>query len=134
LMRDRLLIYAGLVVFLGLITSPISYNLMARRTAKGPDIRLPAQEKRCVAPVEYMKTSHMKLLLEWRDDVVRRNVRTYAASDGKAYAMSLTGTCLEKCHTDKAEFCDRCHSYAGVQGPYCFDCHVDPKEVKRSGL
>ena len=27
--------------------------------------------------------------------------------------MSLTGTCL-RCHANKAEFCDRCHAYAGV--------------------
>ena len=27
--------------------------------------------------------------------------------------MSLSNTCLD-CHSNKAEFCDRCHNYASV--------------------
>jgi hypothetical protein len=43
--------------------------------------------------------------------------------------MSLSNTCLD-CHSNKAEFCDRCHNYASVS-PYCWDCHIDnPKENK----
>ncbi len=133
-MHDRGLIYGGVLVFLGLMTSPFSYNLVRGTTAKGPDLKLPAQEKRCVEPVDTMKASHMQLLLSWRDDVVRRSERTFTATDGKTYKMSLTGTCLMGCHTSKAEFCDRCHTYAGVEGPYCMDCHIDPAQTKRSGL
>jgi len=129
-MRDRGLIYAGLFMYIGLITFPVTYNLMKGKTSKGPDVRLPAGQVTCVAPVDYMKSSHMKLLYAWRDDVVRRNVRTYASFDGKSYAVSLNGTCLEKCHTNKAEFCDCCHNYLGVQGPYCMDCHLDPTTVR----
>ncbi len=132
-MNDKGIIYAGLLVFVGLITLPFSYNLITGKTSKGPDIKLPAQEKRCVAPLEYMKSSHMKLLVQWRDDLVRRNQRSFVAFDGRTYAVSLTGTCLTGCHASKADFCDRCHNYAGVQGPYCMDCHVDPGQVKRSG-
>jgi hypothetical protein len=73
----------------------------------------------------------MDLLMTWRDDVVRRNVRTWTAPNGKAYTASLSGTCL-RCHANKAEFCDRCHTYAGVT-PYCWDCHVDPASLKGSG-
>jgi len=40
------------------------------------------------------------------------------------FDMSLSNTCLS-CHTNKAEFCDKCHGYASVD-PYCWDCHVDP--------
>ena len=133
-MRDRGLIYVGLFVFLGLITFPFTYDLVAGKTSRGPELTLPVQEKQCVAPVDYMKSSHMKLLLNWRDDVVRNNVRTFTAFDGRAYAMSLSGTCLKQCHTNKAEFCDRCHNYAGVQEPYCMDCHIDPRLAKRSGI
>ncbi len=43
----------------------------------------------------------------------------------------LTGTCLTGCHTNKADFCDRCHNYAGVS-VYCWECHVDPKLARRS--
>lgn len=126
-MRDKGLILTGLVVFLGVITFPVWYNIAGGRTSAPPDLKLPAEAKECVAPVSYMKTSHMALLMTWRDEVVRNNVRTFRADNGKTYTISLTGTCLEQCHTSKAEFCDRCHNYNGVQTPYCWDCHVDPE-------
>ena len=37
-------------------------------------------------------------------------------------------TCLE-CHSNKAEFCDACHNYLAVS-PFCWDCHVESKEVQ----
>jgi hypothetical protein len=131
-MRDHVLIYGGLVVFLGLITFPIYYNVAAGTTSEPPQLQLPTAEKQCVAPIEYMKESHMKLLFQWRDDRVRRNIRTYISQDGKPYTISLTGTCLSNCHTSKADFCDRCHTYVGIQAPNCMDCHVDPKLTQRS--
>jgi hypothetical protein len=131
-MRDRGLIIAALLVFLGMITFPIWYDLAAGKPSKGPDLKLPAKEKECVAPIPYMKTSHMKLLNEWRDQAVRNNIRTYTAYNGRTYAISLTGTCLQQCHIEKAEFCDRCHVYNGIRSPYCWDCHVDPRLVRQA--
>jgi hypothetical protein len=128
-MRDRGLIVAGLLVFLGLITFPVWYDLAAGKTPKEPQLKLPAHEDKCVAPIAYMKTSHMQLLNEWRDQVVRKNIRTYTAYDGTVYSISLTATCLQRCHTDKAGFCDRCHTFNGVRSPSCWDCHVDPALV-----
>ena len=124
-MRDRGLILAGLAVFLGVITFPAWYDLAKGQGAAPPQLKLPEGEKECVAPVAYMKTSHMKLLKDWRDQAVRRNIRSHTYN-GRVFSINLTGTCLEQCHTDKAAFCDRCHAYSGVQGPYCWDCHVDP--------
>jgi len=132
-MRDQGLIYGGLAIFLGFITFPVSYNLVAGKTSKGPELKLPVAEKQCVAPVDYMKGSHMKLLMDWRENLVRKNIRTYTAFDGRSYTISLNGTCLGKCHSSKADFCDRCHSYVGIQTPYCMDCHIDPKLIQRSG-
>ncbi len=129
-MRDRGLIFTGLVLFLGLITFPVWYNLASGTSSKPPELKLPTTEKQCVAPTETMRMSHMEMLITWRDQVVRQNDRTYVAADGKRYDMSLTNTCL-KCHDNKAEFCDKCHDYAGVK-PYCWDCHIDPKLVQRS--
>jgi hypothetical protein len=117
-----------LAVFLGLFTFPFWRNLSAKSRATGPDLVFPAQQKDCVMPVAYMRTEHMKLLLQWRNDVVRDNVWSFHAYDGKTYNMSLTETCLH-CH-EKATFCDRCHTYAGVGTPYCWNCHVDPAQVK----
>lgn len=126
-MRDREIIIGGLILFLGLITFPVWYNAAAGTTSKGPEPKLPAEEKNCVAPVAYMRISHMELLTTWRDEVVRQHNRKFVAFDGKTHTMSLTQTCM-KCHTSKADFCDRCHNYAGVK-PYCWDCHIDPKLV-----
>jgi len=124
-MRDRGLIMGGLAVFLGLITFPVWYNIAAGTSSKAPELKRPEQEKNCVAPVAYMRTSHMELLTSWRDRVVRQNIRAFTAFDGKTYTMGLTQTCM-KCHASKADFCDRCHEYAGVT-PHCWDCHIDPK-------
>jgi len=127
-MRDRALILGGLALFLAVVTSPVWLNLAGATSSKGPEPKLPPREKRCVADVEYMRSSHMDLLVSWRETVVRRAGRTYVAADGTKYQMSLTQTCLE-CHGARKEFCDRCHDYAGVR-PYCWDCHVDPKETR----
>jgi len=131
-MRDRPAIFAGLIVFVGLFTFPLWYGHAAKTSAAAPDIKLPAQEKQCVAPLNYMRDSHMQLLVDWREQVVRENQRQFTAYNGKVYDKSLTRTCLEQCHTNKAEFCDRCHSYAGVSGPYCWDCHVEKQLTARS--
>jgi hypothetical protein len=133
-MRDRIVIYAGLFLFMVLITFPFTWNLFSGVKSKSPDFKLPENEKQCVAPAAYMKSSHMQLLLDWRENKVRRNVRIYTTFDGRQIPVSLSGACMDQCHKNKDEFCDRCHSYAGVQGPYCMDCHVDPAKTQRSGL
>ena len=73
----------------------------------------------------------MKLLVDWRESAVRDARLTYTAYNGKSYRVNLSGTCLGQCHTNKGEFCDRCHSYAAVSGPYCWDCHVEPAPAAR---
>ncbi len=47
---------------------------------------------------------------------------------GKVYYKSLQVTCMD-CHSNKSKFCDECHNYLGVT-PYCWDCHIAPKENK----
>jgi hypothetical protein len=34
-----------------------------------------------------------------------------------------------KCHEERAQFCDKCHTYMG-ENPFCWDCHLDKKGVK----
>jgi hypothetical protein len=129
-MRDRSLILAGLLLFLGLITFPIWYNLASGTSSNEPALKLPADEKQCVASKETMRDTHMEILMTWRDEVVRQDKRTMRTADGRTFEMSLTRTCL-KCHDNKEEFCDKCHLYAGVT-PYCWDCHIDPKLARRA--
>jgi hypothetical protein len=129
-MRDRGLIYSGLVLFLALATFPAWHNLSAGVTAKGPQLRLPAGKKQCVAATEFMRTSHMNMILGWREEVVRTGTRDFTDAGGSHYKMSLTPTCLEQCHGSKADFCDRCHDYAAVSPP-CWNCHEDAPAALR---
>ncbi len=129
-MRDRILISIGLLLFLVLFSYPAWHAVIAGTTTAGPDIKLPQQEKTCVAPRETMRAAHQKLLIQWREDAVRNGNLTYTAYNGKKYRVGLSTNCLQ-CHDNKAQFCDRCHTYAGVSGPYCWDCHIDPTTARR---
>lgn len=113
----------------------------------------------CVAPKAYIKAWHMQLLDAWRQEVVRDDQRYFNTNEnlwwdyslspklledwrrfvsnsdvqapgkaGKTYYKSLQQTCMN-CHSNKTEFCDQCHNYMGVN-PYCWDCHIAPKENK----
>ncbi|MDA8217759.1 MAG: sulfate reduction electron transfer complex DsrMKJOP subunit DsrJ [Dehalococcoidales bacterium] len=122
-MYDGSKIIPGLIIFVGLITSPFWYNA-ATGMAAAPQLAAPTTATQCVEPADWMRANHFNLLYQWREDVVRNDNRVYTASDGKTYDESLTNTCLS-CHTDKAAFCDSCHTYADVS-PNCWDCHVVP--------
>ncbi|OGL46680.1 MAG: hypothetical protein A2161_21860 [Candidatus Schekmanbacteria bacterium RBG_13_48_7] len=128
-MYDKGKIGAGIIIFLCLITIPIWYNVLAGSWSRIPDPKIVTIEKECIESTEYMKSEHMALIYSWRDRVVRDGERIYRASNGKTYDMSLTGTCL-KCHSNKSEFCDVCHNYAGVT-PYCWDCHIDTEKLRK---
>ena len=129
---NRGIILAGIVIFLIAASFPFWYG--KGRAVPPPDLKLdtPAierlQEKLCMEPAPFMRANHMRLLNDWRDSVVREGKRTYTAADGKIYEISLTGTCL-KCHSNKDQFCDRCHDYAGAK-PACWNCHIIPGEVR----
>ncbi len=123
-------VFIGIIIFLSVATSPFFYN-MGKATAK-PDPKLDTPEiqkmekKQCVEPKEFMRREHMKLLNEWRDSVVREGNMIYIGVGGEVYSMSLQSTCM-KCHSNKKKFCDECHRYVAVK-PYCWDCHIAPKE------
>ncbi len=127
-MNEKKIIIAGLVILIAAVTFPFWYNLGKAAPAPEPVLTEKAKAaKECVRSKEYMTREHMQLLDQWRDSVVRRAKRVYVSDNGHEYDMSLSNTCLD-CHSNKAEFCDRCHNYASVQ-PYCWDCHIDnPKE------
>ena len=130
-MYNKGMVMTGLIIFLALITFPFWYNL--GKAAPAPERILTAEAKaakECILAAVLMRTEHMQMLNDWRSIVVRDGMRLYVASNGKQFNMSLSNTCLE-CHSNKTEFCDRCHNYAAV-APYCWDCHIDnPKETKQ---
>lgn len=125
-------ILTGLVIFLGLVTFPFWYGLGSAAPSSEPRLDTPAiaqlPEKQCVEDTAVMRSSHMKLLEEWRTEVVREGKSFYLAENGKKYQMSLQNTCM-KCHSSKAQFCDQCHNYVRAQAD-CWTCHVAPREAR----
>ncbi|MEJ2221865.1 MAG: sulfate reduction electron transfer complex DsrMKJOP subunit DsrJ [Desulfobacterales bacterium] len=127
-MNSKVLIVTGVVIFLLIVLFPFWY--MRGKASPPPEVELTPMAKaaqKCVRSTEYMRAEHMQLLDVWRDSVVRESKRIYVNPEGKEFNMSLSNTCLD-CHSNKAEFCDRCHNYASVS-PYCWSCHIEnPKE------
>jgi hypothetical protein len=120
-MHDAGKILSGLVVFLAIATLPLWYHAVRDARAEPPEVALPAGETECVAPTEYMRELHMDLLNEWRDDSVRGGDPIHIGIGGKHFQKSFSGTCMN-CHSNREQFCDRCHQYVGVD-PYCWSCH-----------
>ena len=127
------LIILGLGIFVVGVTFPVWYGTIKSTPAPVLSLDTPVinsmQNKKCVEDTAFMRGNHMKMLDVWRDEVVRKGQREYTAKDGRKYEKSLTGTCIQ-CHSNKEQFCDRCHNYVGAK-PTCFSCHVVPGEVKK---
>ncbi len=127
-MYDGGKIITGLVIGLALLLFPFYYT--AGKASKAPERELTAAAKeagKCIEATDFMVTGHMKMLDQWRDEVVRDEDRYYTSkSTGEVYYKSLQVTCME-CHSNKSKFCDSCHDYAGVD-PFCWECHIEPKE------
>ncbi|MBS3910010.1 MAG: sulfate reduction electron transfer complex DsrMKJOP subunit DsrJ [Actinobacteria bacterium] len=125
-------IILGIVIFLALATYPFFGDIGKATVTPEPNLDTPEirklEEKKCVESAEFMKAEHMSLLNKWRDMSVRDETTVYVASDGDRHTVSLQNTCM-RCHSNKKEFCDKCHEYTGVK-PYCWDCHLAPKEGK----
>lgn len=124
-MYDGGKIIAGVVIFVGLLTFPIWWNHGGKETLPNPE--KPKGVTECVKDAEYMRSTHMKLLNDWRDEVVREGERADIIIQGHTYEKSLQNGCM-KCHTSKKKFCDECHNFTAVK-PYCWDCHIQPEET-----
>ena len=131
-MYNAKFVIPGIIVFAGLFTAPFWINMLSS-SHEEVKVVLPTEpvtffgeaRTNCVEPREWMAANHMELLIEWRDQALRENKRIYVASDGKKWETSLQNTCMA-CHSNKAEFCDKCHDANSVN-PYCWDCHVIPQ-------
>ena len=124
-MYDGKYIIPGLIIFVALMTFPIWKNM--GNAGPVPKLEKPKGVTRCVDSVQVMRTSHMKILDDWRDEVLRDADRTPIVVEGVQYDKSLMNACM-KCHAEKKKFCDECHTYTSVK-PYCWDCHFVPKET-----
>lgn len=128
-MFDRGKVITGIILFIVILFIPFWYNAVTGKAGYVPELKPGTDAKECIEKSSYMRERHTEFLGNWKETVVRNGKRTYRASDGKIYVMSLTGTCMG-CHTNKEQFCDRCHNYTSVR-PYCWDCHNIPKVAKK---
>jgi hypothetical protein len=130
-------ILIGLLVFVAVATFPFYYNIGKVNAKPEPKLdtpvilQMPESERKCVESKAFMRTEHMQLINNWRDSVVREGYRQYVSeTTGKHFNMSLQNECM-RCHSNKKKFCDECHNYMAVK-PYCWDCHIAPKEDEKS--
>lgn len=130
-MRDRLIVGVVAAIAALVVAWPAWSRVAGWNRPEPPAIERPAGGARCIEPVAFMRASHMTLLADWRERAVRQGVRTYRATDGREFDISLSRTCLQ-CHQDKTKFCDRCHDYAAVS-PGCWDCHLAPAPAPATG-
>lgn len=134
---DLKYILLGLVIFFGLVISPILPNLGKIVAAPSPKLDTPAilklakKERQCVMPTPYMRANHMQMLIDWREGVVRNGNREFINPEGKKFTVSLSNTCME-CHSNKTKFCDQCHNYVAVT-PNCWGCHLDKEQKVAQG-
>ena len=126
-------IFPALMVFFVFVTFP--FLTSGGKAPKGPDLKLDTptiaklKEKSCIESKAWMRRNHMRLLGSWRREKVREGKAFYTNSRGRSYRIDLTLGCLN-CHSNKKDFCDRCHTYSSVS-IRCFACHVEPKEVRK---
>ena len=131
-MYNKKIVLIGILAFIGMFTAPFWLNIFTPKyesltltTPKEPVMIMGEKRLQCIESKEWMAANHMELLITWRDQALRENKRIYVATDGKKWETSLQNTCMA-CHTNKAEFCDKCHNANSVS-PYCWDCHVEPQ-------
>jgi len=124
-MYDKNKILIGLAVFVVFMTYPF-WNNIGSAAYQRPVLEKPKFAKECVEGVEFMRTEHMSMLNQWRDEVVRGGDHEYhSKATHQVFQKSLSKTCMT-CHENKDQFCDKCHATVSVN-PYCWDCHIDPK-------
>jgi hypothetical protein len=124
-MYDSSKVIAGLIIFLVLATSPFWLNFGS--TTAAPELEYPEGIEQCVEDTDWMRANHMQLLKEWNSAIPNHGPeRLMELAQDDNWNGDLTLSCLT-CHTKKENFCDRCHSYAGVDlDRYCWQCHTNP--------
>jgi hypothetical protein len=125
-MHDAGKVLSGLVAFLAIVSSPVWYQALKGEAVGPPELKIESESPVCVAATAYMRSLHMDLLNDWRDEAVRDGDRVYVSLEGVEYDKSIGTTCLGSCHAKREEFCDRCHEYVGAE-VYCWDCHAAQK-------
>lgn len=118
----------GIIIFIVVFCSPFWLSWFGTNYTETGVVK-PTGEKECIEDTEFMRSNHMRLLNEWRDQALREENREYvSALNGKKWLISLQRTCMT-CHSNYSEFCEKCHIPNSVY-PYCWTCHIIPGEGK----
>ena len=124
-------IIIALVIFIAIVTFPIWSSIGSDSVSPDVEISLdtPAinamgDDATCIYETDYMRANHMKVLNDWKVEVVRNGNRMIVTEDGREYLASLQNTCFE-CHSNYEDFCLKCHEYSNVD-PSCWECHLEP--------
>ena len=79
----------------------------------------------CVKDIPFMRRDHMSLILHKRNLTMRQGIRTTEDSLKECIGCHAEqrpdGSYVPV--NDPGQFCQSCHSYAGIQ-PDCFECHA----------
>ena len=123
-------IIVGLIIFVAIITFPIWSNFGNDGTTPDMELSLDTpvinamEDPHCIYDTDYMRENHMKILNDWKVEVVRNGNYMVVGDDGQEYLASLQNTCFD-CHSNYEEFCLVCHEYSNVD-PSCWNCHIEP--------
>ncbi len=119
-------VITAIILFVVVITAPFWINFGSDKY-EYPKVSLPQGPgmEECIEDVQFMRSEHMALLNEWRDEALREGNRVYVSSTGKKWEISLQNTCME-CHANYDDFCKKCHDTNSVD-PYCWSCHIQPQ-------
>lgn len=131
-MYDSGKIIPGLLIFILMITLPIWYNNLIGNVGAAPtkDPNLvpemiqgavfPNGQKHL--PAEGMRAKHMEVLKGIHVTAQGYN----PVKDGQKPTMSCIACHMDMSGKNPLQFCDSCHSYAGVTIPDCWTCHQKP--------
>lgn len=126
----RIIIF--IAVFLCIALFPVLLNHGQAAANLTPALETPEiealEDRACIESTEYMRSEHMHLLDDWRNEVIREGKTEYTSSSGQVFDMSLEEGCFD-CHSNRSEFCLSCHDYVGVEVD-CWNCHVGELEAE----
>jgi len=83
-MRDRLWIVAGLAVFVAALTLPPGMRSRTQRPRARRPTRVACESERMRCAAGTMRAAHMKMLIQWREDVVRHGDRRFVAFNARS--------------------------------------------------
>jgi len=129
--RRRLAVVIPIVIIIIPFVYSVGAWALSLAGSDEPFLEMPdAQFEECVRDTEYMRFSHMTLLLNSRTEVIRLGnrgdiglsrlkpeaaiTRVSGGDESRAYCSD--------CHTSRERFCNQCHNSVNLYLD-CFSCH-----------